>query len=131
MKMKLGEVQIRLQGLVNIADKKFPAKVSYAIMRNARVLESEYKDLDAQRIKICESYAEKDSEGKPQVKDKNYVFLPENHEACNKEYGDLLSEEIEVDIHTIDKEELEKCDENTRYDIPTAVDFAALEFMFK
>ena len=131
MKMKLGEVQIRLQGLINIAGKKFPAKVGYAIMRNERELESEYKDLDTQRIKICESYAEKDSDGKALVKDGKYVFSENNQAVCNKEYKELMDEEIEVDIHTVDVTELDKCDENGRYDVPTAADYMAMDFMFK
>lgn len=131
MNMKLGEIQGRLQAILNIAEKKFPAKVSYAIMKNEKVLESEYKDLDQQRIKICEAYAEKDSDGKAIVKDGKYVFSENNQVVCDKEYKELMDEEIEVDIHTIDVMELNKCDENGRYDVPTAADYMAMDFMFK
>ncbi len=131
MKMRLSEVQGRLQGLLNISGKKFPAKVSYAIMKNEKALESEYKVIDEQRIKICEAYAEKDDEGNAIVKEEKYVFSSANQAACDKEYKELLAEEIEVDICTIDAEELDKCDDSSRYDVPTAADFMTLEFMFK
>lgn len=135
MKMKLGEVRRRLEGLLKVADKRFPAKVSYAISKNQKILENEYKDLEEQRIKICESYADKDENGKAvtQEKDGNmlYAFSWDAQEQCNKEYADLLGEEIEVDIYTVDASELDKCDESERFDIPTPVDYMAMDFMFK
>lgn len=131
MKMKLGDIQGNLQGLLNIAGKKFPVKVSYAIMKNEKLLESEYKDLDQQRIKICEAYAEKDSDSKAIVKDGKYVFSENNKAVCDREYKELMDEEIKVDIHTVDVTELNKCDENGRYDVPTAADYMAMDFMFK
>lgn len=135
MKMKLGEIRGRLEGLLRIAGKTFPAKVSYAIAKNSKLLEKEYKDLEEQRIKICESYADKDADGKAvtQEKDENtmYVFSGDAQEQCNKEYADLLGEKIEVDFHTVDVAELDKCDKSERFDIPTAADYMAMEFMFK
>ncbi len=135
MKMKLGEVKGRLAGLLKIAEKTFPAKVSYAIAKNLKLLESEYKDLEEQRIKICESYADKDENGKAmrQEKDGNtvYVFSEDAQEQCNKEYAELLEEEVEVNIHTIDVAELDKCEESERFDIPTAADYITMDFMFK
>lgn len=135
MKMKLGEVRERLEGLLKVAKKTFPAKVNYAVAKNLKLLESEFKDLEEQRIKICESYADKDENGKAvtQEKDGNtvYVFSKEAQEQLNKEYAELLEEKIEVDIHTVDVKELDKCEESERFDIPTAADYMAMEFMFK
>lgn len=139
MKMKLGEIRGRLEGLLRIADKTFPAKVNYAVAKNLKLLEGEYKDLETQRIKICESYADKDEDGKAKtktVKTNNgettvYVFSGNAQEQCNKEYADLLGEEIDLDIHTVDVAELDKCNESERFDIPTPVDYIAMDFMFK
>lgn len=135
MKMKLGEIRGKLEGLLKTADKTFPAKVSYAIAKNLKLLESEFKDLEEQRIKICESYADKDEDGKAvtQEKDGNtvYVFSGDAQGQCNKEYADLLGEEIDLDVHTVEASELDKCDESERFDIPTAADYMAMEFMFK
>ena len=135
MKMKLGEVKGRFAGLLKISEKTFPAKVSYAIARNLKLLEKEYKDLEEQRMKICESYADKDEDGKAitQEKDGNtvYVFSGKAQEQLNKEYAELLDEEIDIDIHTVDAGELDKCEESERFDIPTAADYMAMEFMFK
>ena len=135
MKMKLGEIRGRLEGLLKVAKKTFPAKVNYAVARNLKLLEGEYKDLETQRIKICESYADKDSDGKAVTKEKDgntvYVFSGDAQEQCNKEYADLLEEEIDLDIRTVDVAELDKCDESERFDIPTPVDYIAMDFMLK
>lgn len=139
MKMKIGEVRGRLEGLLKVADKTFPSKVNYAVAKNLKMLESEFKDLEEQRIKICESYADKDEDGKAKIKTVKansgetsmYVFSGGAQEQFNKEYTELLEEEIEVDIRTVDAAELDKCDESERFDIPSAVDYMAMEFMFK
>lgn len=135
MKMKLGEVKGRFAGLLKISEKTFPAKVSYAIARNLKLLEKEYKDLEEQRLKICESYADKDKDGKAVTRQKDgntvYVFSEEAQEQLNKEYAELLDEEIDIDIHTVDVKELDKCEESERFDTPTAADYMAMEFMFK
>ncbi|MGN0416924.1 hypothetical protein [Anaerostipes faecalis] len=139
MKMKLGEIRGRLEGLLKVAEKTFPAKVNYAVAKNLKMLESEFKELEEQRIKICESYADKDKDGKAKtetVKTNNgetmvYVFSGDAQEQCNKEYADLLGEEIDLDIHTVDVAELDKCDESERFNVPTATDYMAMEFMFK
>lgn len=135
MNMKLGEIRGNLQGLLNIAGKRFPAKVCYAISKNAKKLEKEYKELEEQRVKICESYADKDEDGKiiTQEKDGNtmYAFSDENEKLCNKEYAELLEETIDIDIYTVDASEMDKCDGNERFDIPTGTDYMAMEFMLK
>lgn len=135
MNMKLGEIRGNLQGLLNIAGKRFPAKVCYAISKNAKKLEKEYKELEEQRVKICESYADKDEDGKiiTQEKDGNtmYVFSCGNEKLCNKEYEELLGETIDIDIYTVDASEMDKCDGNERFDIPTGTDYMAMEFMLK
>lgn len=135
MNMKLGEIRGNLQGLLNIAGKRFPAKVCYAISKNAKKLEKEYKELEEQRVKICESYADKDEDGKAMTQEKDgnkiYVFSDGNKKLCNKEYEELLEETIDIDIHTVDASEMDKCDGNERFDIPTGADYIAMEFMFK
>lgn len=139
MEMKLGEIRGRLEGLLKASEKTFPAKVNYAVAKNLKLLESEFKDLEEQRMKICESYADKDEDGKAKTKTVNtnngettvYVFSGDAQEQCNKEYGELLEGEIDLDIHTVDVAELDKCDENERFDVPTAADYMAMEFMLK
>lgn len=131
MKIKLKEVAGYLSGLMELSEKRLPAKVSYAVMKNQKALEMEYKDLDQQRVKLCETYAKQDENGEYITKDGNYIFSDENRELFSKEYNDVLEEEIEVNIHLIAIEELDKCDESDRYDVVTPKDFMTLELMLK
>ncbi|MDO4170317.1 MAG: hypothetical protein Q4D45_10495 [Lachnospiraceae bacterium] len=131
MKIKLKEVAGYLSGLMELSEKRLPAKVSYAVMKNQKVLEMEYKDLDQQRVKLCETYAEQDENGEYITRDGIYVFSDENRELFSKEYNDVLEEEIEVNIRLIAVGELDKCDESERYDTVTPKDFMTLEFMLK
>lgn len=131
MKIKLKEVAGYLSGLMKLSETRLPAKVSYAVMKNQKALEMEYKDLDQQRVKLCETYAEQDENGEYITRDGIYVFSDENRELFSKEYNDVLEEEIEVNIRLIAVEELDKCDESERYDTITPKDFMTLEFMLK
>lgn len=133
--MKLGEVQSTLEGLYKIATKNLPVKVSYAIAKNIKVLNEEYKTIDEQRIKLCEKYADKDDDGKAVMEKKGekefYKFSDGNEVKMNDEYKELLEEEAELDIHTVDITEFEKCDMSDRYDILTPAEYANLEFMIE
>lgn len=133
MKMKLGEVAGYLKGLYKhkMSEKKLPVKISYAVMKNQKMLESEYKNLEQQRVKLCEVYAEKDEDHKPIIKDGSYIFSKEDRDAFSEEYKDMMGEEIEVNIHSVSIKELDKCDESDRYDAITPADLEVIAFMLK
>lgn len=129
--MKLGEINEATTNLSRIAEKKFPAKISYAIAKNVELLKKEYQDLEQQRVKLCEMYADKDEEGKPIVEDGKFSFQEREQQKFQMEYEDLLKEEAVLDFHMVDAVELEKCDLNERYDVPTAEDYMSMNFMLK
>lgn len=129
--MKLGEINKATTNLSRIAEKKFPAKVGYAIAKNVELLKKEYQDLEQQRVKLCEMYADKDEEGKPITEDGKFVFQEGEQQKFQMEYEELLKEEAALDFHMADAVELEKCDLNERYDVPTAEDYMAMDFMLK
>lgn len=131
MKMKLSEVAGYFNSISSLANKKLPAKISYAVMKNQKALEEEFKGLEQQRLKFCGIYAEKDENEKPVTKDGAYVFSEKNKEDFHKEYRDVLEEEIEMNIHMVSISELDKCDESDRYDAVTPADVEALAFMLK
>ena len=131
--MKLGEVKGTLDGLLQIAGKNLPVKVSYAIAKNIKVLNEEFKTIEEQRIKLCEKYAKKDDTDKPITIEKNgnqvYQFDDNDEQKVNEEYAELLEEETKLDIHKVNIHEFEKCDQSDRYDILNASEYSALEFM--
>lgn len=129
--MKLGEINRATTNLSRIAEKKFPAKVGYAIAKNVELLKKENQDLEQQRIKLCEMYADKDQEGKPVTEKGKYVLKEVEQQKFQAEYEEFLKEEVDLDFYTVDLAELEKCDSNERYDIPTAEDYIVMGFMLK
>lgn len=129
--MKLGEINKATTNLSRIAEKKFPVKVSYTIAKNVELLKKECQDLEQQRVRLCEMYADKDEEGKPITEDGKFVFQEGEQQKFQMEYEELLKEEAALDFHTVDARELEKCDLNERYDVPTAEDYMAMDFMLE
>lgn len=131
MKIKLGELRELTANLYPMQKKTFPVKISYAIMRNIEALEKEFSSFEKQRIELCKTYANKDSDGNPVIKDGAYDIPPVAKEDFNNELKELSDEEVDIDIRTVSAEEFEKCEQADRYDIPTGEDFAVLGFMLK
>lgn len=131
MKIKLGRLRELTGSLYPMQKKTFPVKISYAIMRNIEALEKEFSSFEKQRIELCKTYANKDSDRNPVIKDGAYDIPDDVKEEFRKELADLSDEEIDIDIRTVPAEEFEKCEQADRYDIPTGEDFAVLGFMLK
>lgn len=131
MKIKLGGLRELTAELYPMQKKTFPVKISYAIMRNIEALEKEFSSFEKQRIELCKTYANKDSDRNPVIKDGAYDIPDDVREDFNNELKELSDEEVDIDIRTVSAEEFEKCEQADRYDIPTGEDFAVLGFMLK
>ena len=131
MKIRLGRLRELTANLYPMQKKTFPVKISYAIMRNIEALEKEFSSFEKQRIELCETYANKDSDGNPVIKDGAYDIPSDVREDFNNELKELSDEEIDIDIRMVSAEEFEKCEQADRYDIPTGEDFAVLGFMIE
>lgn len=129
MKVKLGDLKEMVIGLHAIQGKKFPVKISYTIAKNVKKLAEEHADYEKQRIKLCEEFANKDKDGKPVLVDGKYDIPCSHLEEFNDAVNELRETEIDVDIHSVSFSELDKCDTNERYNIPTASDISAMGFM--
>ena len=131
MKIKLGELKEMVTGLYAIQEKRFPVKISYAIAKNVKKLAEEHADYEKQRIKLCEEFANKDNDGNPVSVDGKYDIPNDSLKEFNDSVNELRDTEIDVDIHSVSFSELDKCDTNERYDIPTVSDVSSMEFMLK
>ena len=80
------------------------------------------------RKTLLDQYAEKDEEGKAKVKDGNYVIQEDQKQAFSDEMKELLEVENEIDLHTINMDEVEKCDTD-KYDSLTTADLMTLDIM--
>lgn len=106
--------------------KTLPLKLSFALKFNRDALRGAATVYDQQRQELINQYVEKDDEGKPVVRDNNYVMT--SQDAWTKEMEELLDMEVEVNIKTVDLETLEKCDLQ-EFDTLTVEQIEAIYFM--
>lgn len=128
MKLKNRDIVNFINGCAVLRTKKLPIKIGYAINRNIIILSEAAEAYNVAREKIIEEHTEKDSEGKPVVKDNSYVF--KDTQRFNKDLEELLGIDTEVNLHTISEKDIEKCDDS-RYDALTLADLDTLCVMIK
>lgn len=128
MKLKNRDIVNFINGCAVLRAKKLPVKIGYAINRNIIILSEAAEAYNVAREKIIEEHTEKDSEGKPVVKDNSYVF--KDTQRFNKDLEELLGIDMEVNLHTISEKDIEKCDDS-RYDALTLADLDTLCVMIK
>ena len=101
MKVKLLDLWSARFAFIKIFNFQFDdAKLSYILSRIAKKINSELEDIDKERLKIVEKYADKDERGKNKITSDNRILLKDN-EAFNKEWLDFLETEIELDVWLI------------------------------
>lgn len=111
-----------------LASKRLPVKVAYAISRNLDKMNNIITSYETARKTLLDQYAEKDEEGKAKVIDGNYVIQEDQKQAFSDEMKELLEVENEIDLHTINMDEVEKCDTD-KYDSLTTADLMTLDIM--
>lgn len=80
------------------------ARFSYACARNVALLQPESKAFEETRKILVESYAKKNKDGKPEIKDNQYVL--EDPALFQKEFAKLLDEEVDIKLFQIDFSEV-------------------------
>lgn len=74
---------------------KLPIKLSYTIKKNTNKFQAIAEQIEKSRIELIQKYGEETEDG-------GFRVLPENEEAANKEFTDLMNLEENIDIHTVD-----------------------------
>ena len=113
-----------VNGCASLREKRLPVKLGYAIKKNLAAVSDAANAYDAERQELLEKYAAKGEDGKFLVENGQYSI--EDKEGFAKDLDELLAIEIEVGIHTVSEEEIEKCDD-PRYDALTAVSYTHLD----
>lgn len=130
--MKITNKQVRdfVLGVGNngLAKKRLPVKIGYAISRNLNNMDGILNSYEDARQKLIDQYAEKNEDGTLKIKDNVAVIAPENSKAFSEAIDELLAIENEIDIHTINFDEVEKCDTD-KYDSLTTADLLTLDIM--
>lgn len=139
MKMTLKDVRKNLNVLVKLGGYTLPSKLSFTISRNIEKLQAEEKRAEEERERLCKRYADKDSEGEPEMEDcvingqktQKYKMSAENQKAFDEEYEDLMNEEVDIDIRMVKQEVIEQCENAERYTIPTVANIVGMAFMIE
>lgn len=103
--MKLTNMQIynyanNLLTAFNDGDQKLPIKISFYLQKNKNTLLQLAQDIEASRIEIAKTYGTLDEETS------QYIVPAEKMEEANKELNDLFNLEQDVQIYTINIDNL-------------------------
>ena len=105
MKLKNIDIINYMNFLASMSEKKLPQKITYAIVRNLKIIKEEYDLYFESLNKMIKSYADniqKDKEGNVQM---YHSGLPKVDKTVEEEYlkeaTDLLNIEIEIDMFKI------------------------------
>ena len=74
---------------------KLPIKLSYTIKKNTNKFQSIAEQIEKSRVELIQKYGKETEDG-------GYQVLPENEEAANKEFTELMNLEENIDVYTID-----------------------------
>jgi len=131
--MKLNDVLVKATQLEYLARKQLPVRLSYAIGRNRDAFAKEYQRYEAERIKMCEMFSDKDESGKPIVENNNYQMTDEARTELNQALDEFRNTtEVDVEIYKYNKSIdtlLDELDGNSRYDALSADDLRLLSFL--
>ena len=136
MKRTLAQIRNDYTVLLAVADKKMPVKLAYAIGRNIDKLSAEVERTEKERIKLCETYADKDADGKP-VMTKSVIDGQEvsgyqitDQDGFGKQLSELYATEIDIDLIQVSEGVLDQL-ESDRYDPLTPAQIHDLYWMLK
>lgn len=127
--MKGYEITAHVNSLLNLSGKKLPVSLSFAMATNLDRLMEWQERIEKQRIGLCEQYAEKDSNGKPIIKDNKYQIV--DMAALNHDVDELMAQECDIEIRKVMRSVLEVIDTNPRFDTLAMGEVAALQFMLE
>lgn len=132
MKIKLNELESRIEKLNSLGAIKLPVELSYAISKNIRLLAAEYKIFSQERQKILEKNCIRDNNGQPIIENKEYTYENEQIKAAAlEELKELLDTEAEINAMNVDINTLKRCEDSQKFDTLTVSDVAALDFMIE
>lgn len=139
MKMTLKQVSSRYALLSKLGEMTLPARLGYAIGRNAEELSKEASRMERERVHMCTRYADKDSDGNPLMVDsvvhgervQEYSMGTDARREFESEYAELLDTDVDVPITTVTPDIFERCDADSRYSALTVAQIAGLSFMLE
>ena len=134
--MKIREIRERYTILSDLAAKKLPIKLAYAVSRNLELLQAEVTRSEEKRIELCKEYANVDQDGNPQMVDSvvdgqqvsGFQIDPERAEDFVAQLNELFDLDVAVSPMTVDSAVLDQL-ESDRYDPLTPAQIGGIGWM--
>lgn len=127
--MKLTNEKIIAFKELDVADKKLPIKLSWAIAANDIAIAPFADAFYKKKNEIIQKYAKKDNDGQILVDENNNLSM-QNATEWIQEMNDLFSATIEIPITTVSINELEKCD-TENFDSLSVAEIGYIAFMIE
>lgn len=109
MKLKMRTLVMCESALRTLGNTKGLSSITaYRISKNIKSILEEIKTYNDTRTKMCEEYADKDTEGKPIIKDNKYIMSTEKEIQLNEELGKLLNEDVDIQIKKVTLADINK-----------------------
>ena len=116
--------------LRGFSDYKLPQKISYAIVKNIKMLENDVEIYNNLLLKIFsnyEPYTLKDDNGEPKTTDIGIPVVDKEHEEqLYNEINELLNVEVDITLFSI-PEEVFDYEESDRYDVLSSKEIINLQ----
>ncbi len=109
MKKTNHEMLLDVANLDYLTKRRLPIRVSYAIAKNISNMKKELETYEEERQKLINKYGKKDDKGNI-ITDKKGQVEFKNKEKWTKDIEELLSIEVDIDIHKFNIKELEGYD---------------------
>jgi len=113
MKIQLGQIGSIIAALNNVGNLDLPVKISYWFARTAKELQREAEPFEEQRLALLKKYAKLNEEGNlafvenKATKQREAEFAsPENREAFEEKFEELVQEEVEIKMDPLSIETL-------------------------
>ena len=119
--MKAREIKNTYEVLNKMSDNKMPYRMGLILAQNKRKIAGLYADINASLNKLLMQYAEKNENGEIVIDESSgsIVLRKKDSEEYWKEQRILLDTDFDVSFSKISLEDIEKCDQETRYDALT------------
>lgn len=135
--MKLKDIILNYNQLTSseIMDRRLPARLSYAAMKNLRWLEGEARRYEEERVRLCRQLADKDEKGEPLLVENgegrsSYQLSGENRDTLSKQLEELLEMEVEDQTYKVGAEVFDQWPGGA-FDFLTPREMGALDFMIE
>jgi hypothetical protein len=99
MKVKLNALVNAKESLIKLGKTDLPVKTAYALNKDFQKMNIEFKAYEEAKMKLFDKYGEKQP-------DEKIIIKPENIKTFQKEIGELLETEVEIDLWKVKLENL-------------------------